>query len=205
MVARSYLRASTDEQDATRARAAVESLAAEHGLNIVGKYVENESGAKLARPELFRLTADSRPDDVLLIEQVDRLSRLTAADWQKLRADLNAKQVRVVALDLPTSWMLAGPADDFTGRMFRALNSMMLDMLAAVARKDYDDRRRRQAEGIAKAKAGGLYRGRPEDVDRNNGIAAMLRAGESWSAIERAFGCSRATIAKVARRDAAAA
>ena len=92
MVARSYLRASTDEQDATRARAAVESFAAERGLNIVGKYVENESGAKLARPELFRLTADSRPDDVLLIEQVDRLSRLTAADWQKLRADLNAKQ-----------------------------------------------------------------------------------------------------------------
>jgi DNA invertase Pin-like site-specific DNA recombinase len=93
-------------------------------LNIGGKYVENESGAKLARPELFRLIADSQPDDVLLIEQVDRLSRLTAADWQKLRADLDAKQIRVVALDLPTSWMLAGPADDFTGRMFRALNSI---------------------------------------------------------------------------------
>ena len=151
MLARSYLRASTDEQDATRARAAVESFAAEHGLNIVGIYVENELGAKLARPELFRLIADSRPGDTLLIEQVDRLSRLTAADWQKLRGDLDAKQIRVVALDLPTSWMLAGPADDFTGRMFSALNSMMLDMLAAVARKDYDDRRRRQAEGIAKA------------------------------------------------------
>jgi len=205
MLARSYLRASTDEQDATRARAAIEAFAAEHGLNIVGTYVENESGAKLARPELFRLIADSRPGDVLLIEQVDRLSRLTSADWQKLRAELDAKQVRVVALDLPTSWMLAAPGDEFTARMFAAINSMMLDMLAAVARKDYDDRRRRQAEGIAKAKAGGLYRGRPEDVDRNNGIAAMLRAGESWSAIERAFGCSRATIAKVARRDAAAA
>jgi len=200
MVARSYLRASTEEQDATRARAAVESFAAEHGLNIVGKYVENESGAKLARPELFRLIADSRPDDVLLIEQVDRLSRLTAADWQKLRADLDAKQIRVVALDLPTSWMLAGPADDFTGRVFSALNSMMLDMLAAVARKDYDDRRRRQAEGIAKGKAAGLYRGRPEDSNRLAGIAAMLAGGASWSKIQKATGCSRATIAKVARR-----
>ena len=68
------------------------SFAAEHGFNIVEKYVENESGAKLARPELFRLIADSPPDDVLLIERVDRLSRLTAADWQKLRADLDAKQ-----------------------------------------------------------------------------------------------------------------
>ena len=44
---------------------------------IVGTYVENESGAKLARPELFRLLADSQPGDVLLVEQVDRLSRLT--------------------------------------------------------------------------------------------------------------------------------
>src|SRR5208282_826530 len=200
MLARSYLRASTDEQDATRARAAVESFAAEHGLNIVGTYVENESGAKLARPELFRLIADSRPGDALLIEQVDRLSRLTAADWEKLRADLDAKQIRVVALDLPTSWMLAGPADDFTGRMFSALNSMMLDMLAAVARKDYDDRRRRQAEGIAKGKAVGVYRGRPEDSNRLAGIAAMLAGGASWSTIQKATGCSRATIAKVARR-----
>jgi DNA invertase Pin-like site-specific DNA recombinase len=200
MLARSYLRASTDEQDATRARATVESFAAEHGLNIVGTFVENESGAKLARPELFRLIADSRPGEVLLIEQVDRLSRLTAADWQKLRADLDAKQIRVVALDLPTSWMLAGPADDFTGRMFSALNSMMLDMLAAVARKDYDDRRRRQAEGIAKGKAAGLYRGRPENSNRLAGITAMVAGGASWSTIQKATGCSRATIAKVARR-----
>ena len=59
------------------------------------------------RQEPLRLIADSRPDDVLLVEQVDGLSRLTAADWQKLRADLDAKQIRVVALDLPTSWMLA--------------------------------------------------------------------------------------------------
>ena len=202
MLARSYLRASTDEQDATRARAAVESFAAEHGLNIVGTYVENEFGAKLARPELFRLIADSRPGDILLIEQVDRLSRLTDGDWRKLRSELDAKQIRVVALDLPTSWMLAAPADEFTGRMFGAINAMLLDVLAAVARKDYDDRRRRQAQGQAKAKAEGKYRGRPEDVGRNSGIAAMLRAGESWTAVQRAFGCSRATIAKIARRPA---
>jgi hypothetical protein len=109
MLARSYLRASTDEQDATRARAAVEGFAAEHGLTIVGTYLEHESGAKLARPELFRLIAESRPGDVLLVEQVDRLSRLTTSDWQKLRAELDTKRVRVVALDLPTSWMLAAP------------------------------------------------------------------------------------------------
>jgi DNA invertase Pin-like site-specific DNA recombinase len=205
MLARSYLRASTDEQDATRARAQIEAFAAMRGLVIVGTYVENESGAKLARPELFRLIADSRPGDVLLIEQVDRLSRLTEADWKKLRAELDARQVRVVALDLPTSWMLAKGADEFTSRMFSAVNGMMLDVLAAVARKDYDDRRRRQAQGQAKAKAEGKYRGRPEDAARNAGIAAMLRAGESWSAIQAATGCSRATIAKIAKRPTAGA
>ncbi|MGD0186801.1 MAG: recombinase family protein [Roseiarcus sp.] len=200
MFVRSYLRASTNEQDATRARAAVEAFAAGRGLTIAATYVENESGAKLARPELFRLIADARPGDVLLVEQVDRLSRLTDADWQKLRAELAAKQIRVVALDLPTSWQLAAPADEFTSRMFGAVNSMMLDVLAAVARKDYEDRRRRQAEGQAKARAKGLYRGRPEDTARLAGIAAQLRGGATWTAIQEATGCSRATIAKVAAR-----
>ena len=94
MNARAYVRASTDEQDAGRAREQVEAFAAERGLPIVGTYVENESGAKLARPELFRLIADSRPGDVLLVEQVDRLSRLSDADWRKLRAELEARQIR---------------------------------------------------------------------------------------------------------------
>ncbi len=202
MLTRCYLRASTDEQDATRAREAVETFAAEHALTIAATYVENESGAKLARPELFRLIADSKPGDVLLVEQVDRLSRLTDGDWRKLRAALDVKQIRVIALDLPTSWMLANEGDDFTRRMFAAVNAMMLDMLAAVARKDYDDRRRRQAEGIVKAKATGAYRGRPEDSDRLAGIAARLAGGASWSTIQKATGCSRATIAKVAKRQA---
>jgi DNA invertase Pin-like site-specific DNA recombinase len=84
--------------------------------------------------------------------------------------------------------------------MFAAVNGMLLDMLAAVARKDYEDRRRRQVQGIAKAKAAGTYRGRPEETARNEGTPGMLRAGMSWSAIQAAAGCSRATIAKVAQR-----
>ena len=51
MNARAYLRASTVEQDASRAREQIEAFAAERGLTIVGSYVENESGAKLARPD----------------------------------------------------------------------------------------------------------------------------------------------------------
>jgi hypothetical protein len=54
-----------NEQDATRARAQLDTFAAEHGLSIAATYVENESGAKLARPELFRLLSDAKPGDVL--------------------------------------------------------------------------------------------------------------------------------------------
>ena len=201
MFIRAYLRASTEDQDASRARDQLEAFAADRGLSVAAWYVENESGAKLARPALFRLLHDSRPGDVLLIEQVDRLSRLTAADWEKLKDELTSRRVRVVALDLPTSWMMAtGNGDDFTARMFDAINGMLLDMLAAVARKDYDDRRRRQAQGIARTKAEGGYKGRPEDTERNAGIARMLAAGQSWSFIQDMTGCSRATVAKIAKR-----
>src|SRR5271155_3117090 len=72
--------------------------------------------------------------------------------------------------------MATKAGDEFTGRMFEAINGMLLDMLAAVARKDYVDRRRRQAQGQAKAKSEGKYKGRPEDTDRNDGIASMLRS-----------------------------
>jgi len=96
--------------------------------------------------------------------------------------------------------MATAKADDFTGRMFDPINGMMLDVLAAVSRKDYEDRRRRGAQGQARAKAEGRYRGRTENVARDTGIASMLKGGVSWSQIQAATGCSRATIAKIANR-----
>lgn len=173
-------------------------------MTIAAYYSENESGASLQRPELFRLLDDSKPGDVLLIEQVDRLSRLTGPDWDKLKATIATKRVRIVALDLPTSWQLVKDCDDLTRRMMEALNSMMLDMLAAIARKDYDDRRRRTAQGIAKAKAQGLYRGRPEDTERNTAILALLAAGNTWSQVVAATGASRSTLSRLTKAAAAA-
>lgn len=201
MFVRAYLRASTKEQDASRARDELEKFARERGLAIAAAYIENESGASLARPELFRLIADSRPGDILLTEQVDRLSRLNAADWEKLRAEIRRVGLRVVALDLPTSWQLATTqTDDFTGRMAEAINGMLLDMLAAIARKDYEDRRRRQAQGISKAKTAGKYAGRPEDAKRNAAILGMLKSGQSWASIIAATKCSRSTLARLSKR-----
>jgi DNA invertase Pin-like site-specific DNA recombinase len=141
---------------------------------------------------------------VLLVEQVDRLSRLNAADWEALKAKLNEKRVRVVALDLPTSWSATTAAsDETTQALLDAVNRMLLDMLAAVARKDYTDRRRRQAQGIEKAKDAGLYRGRQADEKRHAHILKLLGyvngkkeegKGMSWSEVAEITGASRSTI-----------
>ncbi|WP_406654187.1 recombinase family protein [Pseudomonas syringae] len=166
MYIRGYLRASPSEQDATRAKDQLKAFAAVNGQRVASWYAENEGGSTLQRPELFRLLGDCETGDIPLIEQVDRLSRLNEADWQKLRAELKAKGVLVVALDFPTSHQSLQAArkdDDFTGHMLAAINDTVLDILAAVARKDYEDRRRRQADGIKTAKAGGVYTGRKSD------------------------------------------
>ncbi|EBU7498059.1 resolvase, partial [Salmonella enterica subsp. enterica serovar Typhi] len=127
-------------------------------------------------------------------------SRLTGADWERLKDEIRKRRIRIVALDLPTSHqMLSAKQDDFTARMLEAVNGMMLDMLAAIARKDYEDRRRRQAQGIAKAKAEGTYKGRPEDKARNAAITKMLQGGQSWNSIIAATGASRSTLARLAK------
>lgn len=201
MFIRAYLRASTHEQDAKRAEAELKKFASERGWKIASTYIENESGATLKRPELFRLLADCQPGDILLVEQIDRLTRLTLDDWDRLRAEISAREVLIVSLDLPTSWMMmAADRDEIQGRIFRAINTMMLDVMAAVARKDYEDRRRRQRQGIAAAKEAGAYRGRPEDTKRNEAIMAMLRRGQTWESIRHATGCSSSTLARLAKR-----
>ena len=89
--------------------------------------------------------------------------------------------------------------DEFTERMLSALNSMMLDMLAAVARKDYEDRRRRQAQGVQRAKREGKYKGRPVNVKLHQKIEGLLKEKKSYSQIEALLGCSRHTISKVSK------
>ncbi|HBR1643489.1 recombinase family protein [Klebsiella pneumoniae] len=191
-----YLRASTSEQDASRAKEALQEFAKEHSYTIAAEFIENESGASLGRPELFNLLKVAQPGDVLLVEQVDRLSRLKDEDWKTLRQMISSKGIRVVALDLPTSHMLLNTGDEFTSRMFEALNSMMLDMLAAIARKDYTDRQRRQEEGIKKAKEQGLYKGRPVNEKLHKQILALRQAGHSYSQIQDLTGAARTTISK---------
>lgn len=199
MFVRAYLRASTSEQDASRARDALEQFATDHGQHIACEYLENESGAKADRPELLRLLKDAKKGDVLLVESIDRLSRLPAEDWQKLKTAIDSKGLRIVALDLPTSHqgIADTKGDEFTGRMLAAINSMLVDMMAAIARKDYEQRRERQAQGIAKAKEKGAYKGRPVDADLHKRVRELLAAGLGVRATARHAGCSTTTVLKI--------
>ncbi|CAH3536249.1 TPA: recombinase family protein [Klebsiella aerogenes] len=192
-----YLRASTKDQNAERARQDLQEFATSNGVAISAWFIENESGASLARPELMKLLDIAQSGDVLLVEQVDRLSRLNAEDWEKLTGMIKGKGVRVVALDLPTSHMMVNSGDEFTTRMMQALNSMMLDMLAAIARKDHQDRKRRQAQGIKLAKAEGKFKGRQIDTGLHERVLKLRDAGWSYTEIQKATNVARTTISRI--------
>jgi DNA invertase Pin-like site-specific DNA recombinase len=204
MFVRAYLRASTQEQDANRARQALIDFSRERGHTIAAWYVENASGARLDRPELARLLSDAQEGDVLLLEQVDRLSRLAEAEWKQLKQAVENAGVRIVALDLPTSWGALSAADpnmgDMTQRILGAVNLMMLELLAAFARKDYEDRRRRQAEGISKAKVNGKYKGRPVDESKHALVVSLRKKGLSIDELVQASQLSRATVHRVLKK-----
>ena len=89
---------------------------------------------------------------------------------------------------------------EFTASIIQAVNGMLLDMLAAVARKDYEDRRRRQLQGIEKARADGKYVGRKPDLKKRASIASLLNAGQSYSSIQETLGCSRHLIADLKKQ-----
>ena len=196
-----YMRASTKEQDAMRAEKALKDFAKAQGFRISGWYVENESGAVLDRPELFRMLENCEPGDVILLEQVDRLSRMRTADWEILRRIISDKGVKIVALDLPTSWaMVNATTDDFSGRMMELINSLLLDMLAAIARKDYEDRKRRQTEGIRKAKELGRYPGKQANHEKHRQVIELRNAGWKIEDIVKTLGMGRSTVFKVLQK-----
>lgn len=202
MFIRAYLRASTLEQDADRAKEDLTQFAAQHNHRVAAFYRENVSGATLKRPELMRLIAEADEGDIILVEQIDRLARLNQLDWETLKTRLAVKRLAIVSRELPTSWLALSSNSDptgFTDSILRAVNAMMIDMLAAVARKDYDDRRRRQAQGINKALKEGKYRGRQPDLKKRQHIASLLRSRHSYTEIQDMLGCSRHLIATVSK------
>lgn len=131
MIARLYLRASTKEQNAERALELLTNFCTEREIEIAEKYIENFSGTKLNRPQLNQLLDDASQGDVLIVESVDRLSRLPLNDWEKLKQIINSKGLRLVVVDLPTTHTLLS-ADDLTSSILSIINNMLLDLMALI-------------------------------------------------------------------------
>ena len=198
MLVFAYLRASTAQQDATRAKNTLQQFANEYGHRIAGWFIENVSGTKEHRPELIRLLGHSQPGDVMLIEQVDRLTRMSPEAWERLKSTIKMQGLYIVSLDLPTSWQaLNQPECDqcFHSQLLGMINELMLDILALTARKDYEDRKRRQAEGIAKNRV--KFTGRKADDSRHRAVIELRTLGKSISVTMKLTGYSHAQVCRI--------
>jgi DNA invertase Pin-like site-specific DNA recombinase len=60
-------------------------------LKIASYYIENERERRSSDPSCFDFSRTAHQGDVLLIEQVDRLSRLGTGDWGRLRTKLQSR------------------------------------------------------------------------------------------------------------------
>lgn len=69
-------------------------------------------GQNLIDQKLNELLDDCQQGDILLIEDIDRLSRLNGGDWETPRNRIKSKQIRIVALNVPTTHSQANAGDD---------------------------------------------------------------------------------------------
>ncbi|HIF9529837.1 TPA: recombinase family protein [Photobacterium damselae] len=197
MMIRAYLRASATRQDVERSKNELRDLMTRFDQRIAGYYIENQSGTKLDRPELNRLIEDSEQGDILLIEKMDRLIRLPWVAWKTLKTKIMAKGLTIVVVDQPMTHSVFGSGQQSSITI--DLTEFMLDLGAAIARDNYETRHKRQAQGIAKAKLEGKYRGRQINKALHQDIRDQLSLGRSYSEIQKKLGCSRATIARVVK------
>lgn len=145
MTVRIYVRASTREQKAERALTDLISFSQSYD-DSYAEYIENYSGTKLDRPALTQLLNDANQGDILLVESVDRLSRLSQDDFATLKQRIKDKGLRLVVADLPTTHTVN---DGMTGEILAVVNNMLIDLLATMAKLDNDKRRERIKQGLA--------------------------------------------------------
>lgn len=150
------------------------------------------------RAELFRLLQQARPNDVLLIQTTGFLTQLSEADWHNFSEKIRSRRIRLVSLDLEPSWAMV-TSESAMAPMAIQLTDMMLEMLQTLAFKQKHEKRSRQLEGIAQAKAKGKYRGRPVDLEKHRRIQTLLDKGHSWSEVCKQTGASRSTVARVVK------
>ena len=179
-----YARVSTLEQDVRIQRAALKAA----GCDVIRS--EKASGTRRdGRTELEVLLEFLRPGDALVITRIDRLAG-SLRDLQNIVHELKAKRVALRATEQPID----------TGT---AAGKAFLDMLGVFAEFETNLRKERQAEGIAAAKARGVYKGRKAKIDP--AVVRELRHKEKLgpAAIARRLGIGRASVYRVLAKRAA--
>ena len=173
-----YARVSTVEQDLTLQRIALELA----GCGMIR--AEKASGTRRdGRTELQVLLDFLRPGDVLVVTRIDRLAR-SMKDLQDIVYEMKMKGVALRATEQPID----------TGT---AAGKAFLDMLGVFAEFETNLRRERQMEGIAAAKARGVYTGRKPRIDPVVVRQMYEEQKLGPAAIARELGIGRASVYRV--------
>jgi DNA invertase Pin-like site-specific DNA recombinase len=149
------------------------------GFYIAGVYREKASGARADRPELIRLISDLQPDEVVIAEKIDRISRLPLSEAEKLVTSIREKGARLAVPGIVDLSDIAADAEGVAKIVLESVQEMLLKLALQVARDDFEDRRERQRQGIETAKASGKYVGRQADTATHERIIALRRGGNS--------------------------
>ncbi|QXR20969.1 recombinase family protein (plasmid) [Acinetobacter variabilis] len=198
MNTRIYLRASTKDQDVKRALQILQDLNQNLNLGETIVYVENYSGTKLDRPELNKLLSEANQGDTLLVESIDRLSRLTQRDFQELKRRIQEKGLRLIVADLPTTYQMIQTSDTITHSILELINNMLIDLLATMARLDNEKRIERIKQGLARS--GYKPTGKKANKAKHKRIKELLAAGNmTKEEIAKAVNCGVATVYRVAK------
>lgn len=169
-----YARVSTTDQDLDIQIAALRAA----GCQTIRS--EKKSGtARTARTELQVLLDFLREGDTLVVTRIDRLAR-SMKDLQDIVHELKGRGVALKATEQPID----------TGT---AAGKAFLDMLGVFAEFETNLRRERQAEGIAAAKARGVYKGGKPRIDPE-AVRRLAAEGMRPAHIARALGISRGTV-----------
>lgn len=195
--ARIYQRVSTKEQNLERQNALIEQAKAE-GYYIAGVYKEKASGVHADRPVLNQLIADLQEGDVIITEHIDRISCLPLAEAEKLVARIREKGA---FLSIPGIIDLSQIQTDseIAKIVLDSIQTMLLKIALQTARDDYEQRRNRQAAGIAEAKKQGLYKGRQANIQKHK-LIVSLRQNHTLQETAALAGCSVSLVKVVMRQ-----
>ena len=190
---RIYVRASTKDQNAERALADLIKFSKSYSKKNIA-YIENYSGTKLDRPQLTKLLDDAKQGDILLVESVDRLSRLSQDDFAILKQRIKDKGLRLIVADLPTTHTISN--DGMTGEILKVVNDMLIDLLATMAKLDNDKRKERIKQGLALS--GYKPTGKKADTAKHKRILELANNGNmTKQEIAKAVGVGVATVYRV--------